>query len=141
MSAQPKPVPMAIVICDQIIEDRLTGKKTLVGLFNSIAARSFPCTHATMSVFVSLTEGRGKYKLAGDWRSVQGNFGGGGGVQNLRGIRTYAKISDLFADKDIDLVDICLPTPLHKQGTLAAFRAGKHVLLEKPIDASLKAAD
>ncbi|MSR65444.1 MAG: hypothetical protein EXS18_06650 [Verrucomicrobiae bacterium] len=61
MSTKPKPVPLAIVICDQIIEDRLTGKKTLVGVFNSIAARNFPCTHGSMSVFVSLTDGRGKY--------------------------------------------------------------------------------
>jgi hypothetical protein len=62
MATKPKPVPLAIVICDHIIEDRATGKKTLVGLFNSIAARSFPCSHSSMSVFVSLTDGRGKYE-------------------------------------------------------------------------------
>src|SRR5689334_6617744 len=84
---------------------------------------------------------RDKKKLAGDWRSVQVNFGGGGGVQDLRGIRAYADMCDLLADKEIDLVDICLPTPLHKPATLAAFKAGKHVLLEKPIEVSLKTAD
>lgn len=62
MSTKPKPVPLALVICDQIIEDRMTGKKTLVGLFNSIAARNFPCTHGLMSVFVSMTDGHGKYE-------------------------------------------------------------------------------
>ncbi len=62
MATKPKPVPLAIVICDQIIEDRLTGKKTLVGVFNSIASRQFPCSHASMSVFVSLTDGHGKYE-------------------------------------------------------------------------------
>jgi predicted dehydrogenase len=80
-------------------------------------------------------------KLEGDWRGVQGNFGGSGGVQDLTGIRKYADMRDLFDDPGIDLVDICLPTPLHKQATLAAFKAGKHVLLEKPIEVSLAAAD
>ncbi|MBI4023382.1 MAG: Gfo/Idh/MocA family oxidoreductase [Verrucomicrobia bacterium] len=80
-------------------------------------------------------------KLAGDWRGVQGNFGGGGGVQDLNGIRKHADMRDLFADKGVDLVDICLPTPLHRKAALAAFAAGKHVLLEKPIAASLAAAD
>jgi predicted dehydrogenase len=84
---------------------------------------------------------RDKRKLAGDWRSVQGNFGGGGGVQDLHGIRTYAEMDDLLANQDIDLIDICLPTPLHEPATLAAFQAGKHVLLEKPIEVSVKAAD
>lgn len=84
---------------------------------------------------------RDKKKLAGDWRGVQGNFGGGGGVQDLTGIRRYATVREMFADADIDLIDICLPTPLHKSATLAAFKAGKHVLLEKPIEVSLKAAD
>lgn len=83
---------------------------------------------------------RNKKKLAGDWRGVQGNFGGSGGRQNLTGIRAYSDMHDLFADKEIDLIDICLPTPLHKPATLAAFKAGKHVLLEKPIEVSLRAA-
>jgi predicted dehydrogenase len=80
-------------------------------------------------------------KLSGDWRGVQGNFGGAGGVQDLTGIRKYRDMDGLFADRGVDLVDICLPTPLHKRATLEALAAGKHVLLEKPIEVSLAAAD
>lgn len=80
-------------------------------------------------------------KLKGDWRGVKGNFGGGGGVQDLRGIRVCPDIRDILADKDIDLIDICLPTSMHRRVTLDAFAAGKHVLLEKPIEVSLKAAN
>lgn len=80
-------------------------------------------------------------KLKGDWRGVKGNFGGGGGVQDLRGIRAYSEIRDILADEEIDLIDICLPTSMHRRVTLDAFAAGKHVLLEKPIEVSLRAAD
>lgn len=36
-------------------------------------------------------------------------------------------------DSDIDAVDICLPTHLHKVVALSALERGKHVLCEKPM--------
>ena len=57
---RPSPTGLAIVICDQIIEDKLTGKKSLIGIFNQIGTGSFPCRHPQLCVFVSLTEGRGQ---------------------------------------------------------------------------------
>jgi predicted dehydrogenase len=42
---------------------------------------------------------------------------------------------------DVDAVDVCLPTALHDEATLAAARAGKHVLCEKPIALDLDRAD
>lgn len=80
-------------------------------------------------------------KLKGDWRKVQGNFGGGGGVQDLSGITRHSDIGALIEDPKIDLVDVCLPTSMHADVALQALRAGKHVLLEKPISVSLKEAD
>jgi predicted dehydrogenase len=44
-------------------------------------------------------------------------------------------------DPEVDVVDICLPTPLHREAAEAAFAAGKHVLLEKPIALTLQDAD
>lgn len=61
MAEKPAPTGLAIVVCDQIIEDKTTNKKSLIGTFNNLASPSFPCRHPQMSVFVSLTEGRGAY--------------------------------------------------------------------------------
>ncbi len=60
-SEKPAPIGLAIVICDQIIEDKLTNKKSLIGIFNQIGAQTFPCRHPQFCVFVSLTDGRGQY--------------------------------------------------------------------------------
>ncbi len=80
-------------------------------------------------------------KLAGDWRSIQGNFGDAGGIQDLSRIARYAEIDELLADESIDMVDICLPTHLHREVSIAALKAGKHVLVEKPLALTLKDAD
>ena len=55
------PMGLALLVCDNIIEDKHSGKKSLVGLFDRVQVASVPCTHPSMSVFVSLTGGRGEY--------------------------------------------------------------------------------
>ena len=52
---------LALVMCDAIIEDKLTGKKTLVGLFDRVQAAKLPCIHPAVNLYVSLTGGRGEY--------------------------------------------------------------------------------
>jgi len=47
--------------------------------------------------------------------------------------RQYTDADELFADPDVDAVDICLPTPAHVPFGLKAIAAGKHVLIEKPL--------
>ena len=48
------------------------------------------------------------------------------------GAKQYADANDLLADEDIDAVSVCLPNHLHAPVTIAALKAGKHVLCEKP---------
>jgi predicted dehydrogenase len=78
-------------------------------------------------------------RLAGDWRSIKGNFGPQGEMMDLKGISTYSDLDEMLRDPDVHLVDICLPPCMHAKVTVAALKAGKHVLCEKPI--ALKAAD
>lgn len=49
------------------------------------------------------------------------------------GVKQYVDAAELIADPDIDVVDICLPTPAHVPFGLMALRAGKHLLIEKPL--------
>lgn len=68
MQERLRPELIAIVICDETIRDEATKKHTLVGLFNRITAKQFPCVHARLHVFVSLTNGHGK--ASGELRLV-----------------------------------------------------------------------
>lgn len=47
----------------------------------------------------------------------------------------------LLARDDIDAVTICTPSGLHAELAVAALDAGKHVVIEKPIDITIAAAD
>lgn len=44
-------------------------------------------------------------------------------------------------DPDVDIVDITVPTPLHRDLAVAALQAGKHVIVEKPVALDLVQAD
>ena len=58
-----KPTCISIVICSEVIEDKRTNNKTLVGLFNRIQTPQFPCQHLRMFVVASLTNGIGKWPI------------------------------------------------------------------------------
>ena len=46
---------------------------------------------------------------------------------------TYADYHELLANPDIEAVSICVPNDLHAPIAIDALKAGKHVLLEKPM--------
>jgi len=80
-------------------------------------------------------------RRSGDWRKVGGNFGPPAGKVDLKGVRAYETYEEMIADENIDLIDICLPSPYHSKASIRALKAGKHVITEKPIALRLKEAD
>ena len=57
------PYPLAMVVCDGIWRDPYTGKLTLIGTFSVIGGVDFPFVHPILSVYVSLTDGQGKFPI------------------------------------------------------------------------------
>jgi predicted dehydrogenase len=51
--------------------------------------------------------------------------------------KVYASPEELFADGDIDVVDVCLPHHLHTDAVIGAAQAGKAILCEKPLTTNL----
>jgi predicted dehydrogenase len=54
-------------------------------------------------------------------------------VQRFNIPQRYRNYEDLLANPEIDAVSICVPNHLHAQVAIDALRAGKHVLIEKPL--------
>jgi predicted dehydrogenase len=48
-------------------------------------------------------------------------------------LKTYGDYDAMLSDPDIDVIDICTPHPFHAKQAIAAAKAGKHVIIEKPI--------
>ena len=55
--------------------------------------------------------------------------------------RRIASFEDLLGMDDIDIIDICTPPGLHFSMVMAALKAGKHVICEKPLVGSLAQVD
>jgi predicted dehydrogenase len=56
------------------------------------------------------------------------SFGKANGISRL-----YTDTKDMFADKDLDIIDLCVPNMMHAPLAIAAMKAGKHVICEKPL--------
>ena len=53
----------------------------------------------------------------------------------------YTDIDELLEKCDCEVVDICIPNFLHHNACLAAAKAGKHIIVEKPLCLTLEEAD
>jgi predicted dehydrogenase len=72
---------------------------------------------------------------------AQGNVKGQAqGAFDLASVKKYTEGMDLIADAKVQVVDVCLPTPMHRAYAEAALAAGKHLLIEKPLCRTAKDA-
>ena len=59
----------------------------------------------------------------------------------IGGARAVTTLAEALADPDVDAVEICTPHHLHADAVIAAARAGKHVLCQKPLAKTLPECD
>jgi predicted dehydrogenase len=72
--------------------------------------------------------------LDGDFTDVSGNLGTEAPLMvDMTQTKAFRSFEAMLTDPDIHLIDICTPTHTHRDLTIAALQAGKHVLCEKPI--------
>ncbi len=53
----------------------------------------------------------------------------------------YTDLGDMLKRDDLDVLDVCTPSGLHAKLGIQGAEVGKHVMVEKPIDVTLEAAD
>ena len=59
----------------------------------------------------------------------------------LTNAKVYASHEEILNDEGIDVFDVCTPPYVHAEISINALNAGKHVLCEKPMAASLQECD
>jgi hypothetical protein len=69
-----KPQVKAMLICDSVITEKGTEKNSLIGIFENINAKSFPCTHFSLAVYINFTDALGKYKFRLELADVENNM-------------------------------------------------------------------
>ncbi len=57
------------------------------------------------------------------------------------GIRAFSTMDEFLADPALDIVTICTPSGAHLDPALAALKAGKHVIVEKPLEVTVERID
>ncbi len=57
------------------------------------------------------------------------------------GVPSYTTLDEALASVECNVVDICLPTWLHKDFTVAAAKAGKNIFCEKPMALNVSECD
>jgi predicted dehydrogenase len=72
-------------------------------------------------------------RATGDFSGAWGNIAGAAETLDMTGVTGATDFMRLIHNPDVDVVDICVPTPAHEPLVIAALQAGKHVLCEKPL--------
>jgi len=62
MAAAPLPSVVAMLICDQIINEEGTNKKSLIGVFESFYSPVFPVLMPRLAVYIKLIDAEGEYQ-------------------------------------------------------------------------------
>ena len=78
------PTLVSLLLCDQVIDDKLSGKKSAIGIFNTILVPRMPAAIHQMAILASVTEISGRVEL--ELRLVRDAdnailFSGKGGVE------------------------------------------------------------
>lgn len=61
--------------------------------------------------------------------------------ERMGGAEVFTDMAEMLEKADIDAVDICTYSGYHAQQAMMALNAGKHVMVEKPIDIDIKKVD
>lgn len=65
------PFILALLLCDSVIVDETSKKKTLVGIFDRILVRRFPSKHHPITIYARLTDAEGLYDFRIEYVQIE----------------------------------------------------------------------
>ena len=67
----PPPFVKSFLIADTVLQDRMTGKWSIIGIFDQVFSPTFPCVHPSLAIYVRLTDAQGNYKVKIELRDAE----------------------------------------------------------------------
>jgi hypothetical protein len=121
---------LSLVLCENVIEDKRTNNKSLIGLFNRITGPTLPLLYPKLCIVVSLTGGRGTVPINIRISSLQNNEE----ILKLSGEVTF---NDSLAV--IDLVLECRNVPFKKAGVhaMTVYAGTEQMIVERRFEVSV----
>ncbi len=62
-------------------------------------------------------------------------------LSDINGSKVYTSFDEMLKNEEFDILDVCLPTYMHKEFSLKGMDCGKHIFCEKPIALSVEDAN
>ena len=69
----PKPAFISFLIADTVIQEKVTNKWSVIGIFDRIYSNSFPCIHPNLGLYIRITDASGKYKIRVEFSDENNN--------------------------------------------------------------------
>lgn len=63
MADTPIPSVVAMLVCDQVISEQGTNKKSLIGVFDNFTSFGFPALLQRIAIYVKLADAEGEYQF------------------------------------------------------------------------------
>ena len=108
-----------------------------LGFMGSVHLRAYQaCEHARIVAVCDAV----RLPVKGVLKGVAGNVQKTPDIDLGNDVKVFRTLDEVLADPEVELVDLCTPTPLHAEQAIAALRAGKFVFCEKPMARTSAAA-
>lgn len=67
-----KPHILSFLIADKVIQEKHSNKWSAIGIFDRVYVQKFPCMHATLALYVKLSDAEGKYAIRVEFSDAEG---------------------------------------------------------------------
>lgn len=98
--SKPRPVCKAILLCDQVIQDALTGKPSLIGIIDDFYLAQVPGRTQPVTAYLQLTQGVGRYALTVEVHDLQADK-----------VIARAQNAEVTFEDRLEKHDIVIPVP------------------------------
>lgn len=104
MSALPE--VKALLIADTVLQEKGTNKWSVIGIFDRVAAATFPTARPSLGIYVKLADARGKYQVRLEFRDSQDRM-----LNRIEGIEISVPPNAATIDFGLQTFNLPIPAP------------------------------